>query len=84
MATFISDETNKSEKIDDLINKNAPNKFISVEFFPPKTDAGVSSLFSTMKELQSYQPIFVDFTWGAGGATSDLTVDLCRRAKEEL
>jgi hypothetical protein len=40
MATFVSDEKNKSEKIDDLINRNAPNKFISVEFFPPKTAAG--------------------------------------------
>jgi 5,10-methylenetetrahydrofolate reductase len=39
MATFV-DETNKSEKIEDsIINRNA-SKFISVEFFPPKTDVG--------------------------------------------
>lgn len=39
MATFIK-ETMESEKIEDsIINRNS-SKFISVEFFPPKTDVG--------------------------------------------
>lgn len=27
-------------------------------------------------------PLYVDFTWGAGGTTSDLTMDLCVKAQE--
>jgi methylenetetrahydrofolate reductase (NADPH) len=37
-----------------------------------------------MKELKKYNPLFGDVTWGAGGSTSDLTVDLCIRAKDEI
>ena len=28
------------------------------------------------------RPLYMDMTWGAGGSTSDLTLDLCRNAKE--
>lgn len=28
------------------------------------------------------EPLYVDFTWGAGGTTSDLTMDLCVQAQE--
>ena len=27
---------------------------------------GVTSLLNVMKELAGHQPVFVDFTWGAG------------------
>ncbi len=37
-----------------------------------------------MKELKKYDPLFADVTWGAGGSTSDLTVELCVRAKTEV
>ena len=53
--------------------------FVSIEFFPPKTDAGVTGLFNTLKTLQKYKPTFVDVTWGAGGSTSTLTVELCKK-----
>ena len=56
---------------------------MSVEFFPPKTDAGVENLFKALAKLQAYDPLFSDFTWGAGGSTSDLTIELCQRAKKQ-
>lgn len=32
--------------------------------------------------LKKYNPLFVDFTWGAGGSTSTLTVELCKATRE--
>lgn len=54
-----------------------------LEFFPPKTDAGVENLFEVLQKLKQHNPVFVDFTWGAGGSTSDLTLQLCQRALRE-
>jgi methylenetetrahydrofolate reductase (NADPH) len=31
-----------------------------------------------------YDPLFLDFTWGAGGSTSALTFDLCKMVKESF
>ncbi|CAN0087244.1 unnamed protein product [Ascophyllum nodosum] len=33
--------------------------------------------------MKAMKPLFVDFTWGAGGSTADLTVELTLRAKNE-
>lgn len=73
-------------RIDALIaNKaNSAEPWFSFEFFPPKTEKGVESLKKVIGILKEYNPLFVDFTWGAGGTTSDLTFDLCRQVKEEF
>ena len=39
----------------------------SFEFFPPKNDAGVASLFESLRALRPLGPSFVSVTWGAGG-----------------
>lgn len=44
---------------------------------------GVKNLVDRMGRLKATKPVFVDFTWGAGGNTADLTLDLTKRAKEE-
>src|SRR5687767_11429815 len=56
----------------------------SFEFFPPKTEAGVQNLYGTIQELAPLQPSFVSVTYGAGGSTRDLTVDLVGRIKNEI
>lgn len=33
--------------------------------------------------MKATKPLFVDFTWGAGGSTADLTLDLTLRTKNE-
>ncbi len=55
----------------------------SFEFFPPKTDAGVSDLFETIGDLKRLKPSFVSVTYGAGGSTRQKTVELVLRIKRE-
>ncbi|MFP5362687.1 MAG: methylenetetrahydrofolate reductase [NAD(P)H] [Thermoleophilia bacterium] len=53
----------------------------SIEFFPPKTDEGVESLFRELQELKKLKPDFVSVTYGAGGSTQDRTMDIVKRMK---
>lgn len=48
---------------------------ISFEFFPPKTEEGVSKLRETRKQLAMLSPKFFSVTFGAGGSTRDRTMD---------
>ena len=56
----------------------------SFEFFPPKDAEGTERLFRTVAELGSYDPTYVSVTYGAGGSTRRLTVDLVRRIRREV
>ena len=56
----------------------------SFEFFPPKSEEGVRSLFATAADLAALRPAFVSVTYGAGGSTRALTVDLVARIKAEI
>jgi methylenetetrahydrofolate reductase (NADPH) len=55
----------------------------SFEFFPPKDQEGVERLFETIAELRPYAPAYVSVTYGAGGSTRRLTVELVQRIKRE-
>lgn len=69
-------------KIIDKLSANTPA--FSFEFFPPKDEAGVERLFETVARLQVYDPAYVSVTYGAGGSTRRLTVDLVTRIKREV
>ena len=69
-------------KISKLLQQKKP--IFSFEFFPPKTAQGVERLFETIRNLKSLAPSFVSVTYGAGGSTQRLTVDLVSRIKNEL
>jgi methylenetetrahydrofolate reductase (NADPH) len=69
-------------RIDQILGKGKPT--VSFEFFPPKTDAGFTSLFQTIDELKSIQPSYVSVTYGAGGSTREKTVQLVERIQREL
>ena len=56
----------------------------SFEFFPPKTDAGRTSLLETVAELARLKPGFVSVTFGAGGSTRDRTIELVSYIKNRL
>jgi methylenetetrahydrofolate reductase (NADPH) len=68
-------------KIVELFQRPGPH--FSFEFFPPKDEAGVEQLFRTVAELAEQTPAYVSVTYGAGGSTRRLTVDLVRRIKAE-
>ncbi|KAG7666246.1 MET12 [[Candida] subhashii] len=74
MATVI-------EKIQSL----GPNeKFISFEFFPPKTDAGFRNLLARLHRMSALNPLFITVTWGAGGSTSEKSLDLAATCQNDL
>ena len=60
-------------RISDLL---AAGPTYSVEFFPPKHEAGWLSLGRTISELEHLAPDFVSVTYGAGGSTRTRTADL--------
>jgi len=49
---------------------------LSFELFPPKTAAGVTSLFRHVDRLVAFEPNYVTCTYGAGGTTQDSTLDV--------
>ena len=55
----------------------------SFEFFPPKDEEGVATLWRSLRELEPLQPTFVSVTYGAGGSTRDRTVEVTRRIARE-
>ncbi|HZP95119.1 MAG TPA: methylenetetrahydrofolate reductase [NAD(P)H] [Candidatus Limnocylindria bacterium] len=61
-----------------------PGPIFSFEFFPPKTPEAEARLYATAAELAALRPAFVSVTYGAGGSTRDLTIDLVTRIKKEI
>ncbi|MBN2509762.1 MAG: methylenetetrahydrofolate reductase, partial [Spirochaetales bacterium] len=57
---------------------------ISFEFFPPKTEKGARNLFTRIQEdFLPLKPSYISITYGAGGATRDLTKSTILRIKKE-
>ena len=76
----------KQGKICDMVKEwtAATDKpFISFEYFPPKTEEGVKKLHKQIEIMAAQKPLFMDFTWGAGGTTSDLTLDLSKTSQKQ-
>lgn len=69
-------------RIDQILGLGKPG--VSFEFFPPKTEAGFTSLFKTIDELHPIHPTYVSVTYGAGGSTREKTVQLVERIQREL
>lgn len=66
-------------KTSDIIaEKQAANKpWVAFEYYPPRTTDGVKNLVSRLHKMNKVCPAYGDMTWGAGGSTSEITVDLC-------
>jgi methylenetetrahydrofolate reductase (NADPH) len=56
----------------------------SIEFFPPKDDAGVEALRKTASALKSIAPDFVSVTYGAGGSTRQRTAQVSGLLKQDF
>jgi methylenetetrahydrofolate reductase (NADPH) len=68
--------------ISEFFAQNRPLR--SLEFFPPKDDAGVEALRSTAGALKRMNPDFVSVTYGAGGTTRDRTAQVSALLKSEF
>jgi methylenetetrahydrofolate reductase (NADPH) len=69
-------------KITDILKSSRLT--FSFEFFPPKTEEGMTRLFETLKEFKRLKPGYVSVTYGAGGGTRDRTIEIAKRAKREI
>jgi methylenetetrahydrofolate reductase (NADPH) len=68
--------------IDLLFARGRPLR--SIEFFPPKDDAGVETLRGAAGRLKAIDPDFVSVTYGAGGSTRERTAQVSRLLREEF
>jgi methylenetetrahydrofolate reductase (NADPH) len=57
---------------------------LSVEFWPPKTEAGERGLFAEIERMRKLRPAFCSMTYGAGGSTRDKTVELVLRIERDF
>lgn len=68
-------------KISDLLLDT--DRFVSLEFFPPKEKSAWPDFFAVVEKLKSLDPLFVSVTYGAGGSTHFNTMDIVTRLKKE-
>jgi methylenetetrahydrofolate reductase (NADPH) len=68
-------------RIDELLATQRP--VFSVEFFPPRSEDGLSMLIETVEALKPLEPDYVSVTYGAGGSTRDGTVEMVERMKSQ-
>lgn len=61
-----------------------PHPLRSLEFFPPKDEAGVTALRETALTLKRIAPDFVSVTYGAGGSTRERTAQVSRILRQEI
>ena len=73
---------NPDRPISELFAQQRPLR--SLEFFPPKDEAGVSALRETALLLKKIAPDFVSVTYGAGGTTRERTAQVSRLLREEI
>ena len=55
---------------------------LSFEVFPPKTDSAFASVEHAIEQIASLQPPFMSVTYGAGGGTSQYTLEIAKHIKQ--
>lgn len=69
-------------KIIDRLNEDGIH--ISLEVFPPKTDAGFAKVQDAVDKIAALKPDFISVTYGAGGGTSKNTAKIVQHIREDL
>lgn len=72
------------DKITEATAGDGGRVVFSFEYFPPKTEDGVDNLFERMDRMVAHNPSFCDITWGAGGSTADLTLDIANKMQNMI
>ncbi len=68
-----------SVKVIDILNNGKVN--VSCELFPPKVWSQLSGVKQVVRDIARLSPSFMSVTYGAGGGTSEHTVDLSREVQ---
>ena len=68
-------------KLTDILNDGKLS--LSFEVFPPKTDTVFNSVKTATEEIARLNPSFMSVTYGAGGGTSQYTLDIAKNIKEQ-
>ena len=68
-------------KIIEELRKETPT--LSFEVFPPKTDTAFENVRAAVEEIAKLRPSFMSVTYGAGGGTSQYTLDIARKIRDE-
>jgi len=68
-------------KIIDLLQKDTLS--LSFEVFPPKTETSFDSVKTATEEIARLRPSFMSVTYGAGGGTSQYTLDIAKNIKAQ-
>ena len=55
---------------------------LSVEVFPPKTQTNFESVKFATEEIATLKPSFMSVTYGAGGGTSEYTLEIAKNIKK--
>ena len=67
-------------KISQLLNGKLS---LSFEVFPPKSESGFDSVKSATEEIAKLHPSFMSVTYGAGGGTSEYTLEIARSIERQ-
>ena len=68
-------------KITKLLEQNKLT--LSFEVFPPKTNTAFDSVKEATNEIAALSPAFMSVTYGAGGGTSQYTLDIAKNIHEQ-
>lgn len=77
------DAINRAVSVPQALENSRRQTPFSVEFFPPKTSAGETKLWSAIQQFEKLSPEFVSMTYGAGGGTRDRTLGMTQRLLNE-
>ncbi|MBO4323752.1 MAG: methylenetetrahydrofolate reductase [NAD(P)H] [Clostridia bacterium] len=68
-------------KLTEILNRKELS--LSFEVFPPKSEDSFSSVKSAIEQIAALKPSFLSVTYGAGGGTSEYTLEIAKSIKEE-
>lgn len=68
-------------KISEVLREG--KRSVSFEVFPPKTETGFDSVKTATEEIAKLYPAFMSVTYGAGGGTSEYTLDIAKNIKHQ-
>lgn len=68
-------------RITEILKSEKPT--VSFEVFPPKTSDSFSAVEKAVDEIAAMNPSYMSVTYGAGGGTSQYTLDIAREISEK-